>query len=238
MYVALLYDSRLYKNSALSICFSGQTNKPFPCLEWRTHTCVYPSIMHNVYQVITCCLQVQILIFSPFQLVFEIIIILFYLGTLQLWMTFYHPQLPAFSLCVRRCIPGQYTASLCIYVAFYWWKSEQKSDFVSLYLPQFRRYTENVLGLCIIYCFCYLYTAGFEINNLAISYSYQHFSLADFKEPTNTVVLNTCSRKITSVPVRVIKSPSGRTWRKDVTELRTYANHHVGVHTTVKASMA
>lgn len=134
MYVALMYGSRLCKNSALSFRFSGQTNKP--PLSWRdAYLCLS---LHTVFLEITCCFRDQTLFislyyfaraFRPVLCVYEITWSCnhFCQRNLQLRTTFYHPQV--ISPWVRRSIPGQYTISVCIYIAFHEWEKWAKTRF-------------------------------------------------------------------------------------------------------------
>lgn len=140
--------------------------------------------LHNVYlEKITCCLFYETrhvystVLFRSASLTcrqFDMITVCDFSlqgGNLQLAMTFSQTS-PPWGEKVHSKTP-----SLCIFFGlflfpFHGWKSEPKLVFEPLLFdPQFCRCTEKCFffwSLHYLFSVCYLYTTGFEINNLAI----------------------------------------------------------------------
>lgn len=173
MYVALLYGSRLCKKSCIVFfaIAAKHTNKlPLP---WQDMKDAYLCLsLHTVYPEITCCLRDQTCLFhriisgqSHMTLRLHDYVIWFFfeilkffeIWNLQLWVTFLSSSIVKL-LPVGEKVHSRTRHHFCVYLScFLWVEKWAKTRFwITLFCPTSVRYTENVFGLCIIYCLCLL----------------------------------------------------------------------------------
>lgn len=141
--------------------------------------------LHNVFLEIPCCLRDQTLYFYSF-----ILLSIFGQPPVSLRRHDYVDRAICrfkyqTSLLEWEGASQDNTPFLCMFVAFHEWKSERQQDFVSHIYPYSVEHKMFLVSALFIVSVCYLYTAGFEINNLAIISLWLghnwHFSVAGFE---------------------------------------------------------
>lgn len=194
MYVALLYGSRLCKKCCTVFSLqqpNGRPNKlPLPWQEMKdAYLCLS---LHNVYLEVTCFTRPNMFIsssaFWPVSYILTrncviLFLIVCYQGSLQLWMILSSSSVRLLSVGGR--VHSRTRPHFCVYLSYF--PGAEKWAKTSFWVTWFDPYSVAIQKMFLvselfIVSVCYLYTTGFEINNLVIMVLWT----------TKQLALNTC----------------------------------------------